>query len=285
MLQLAFILVVLSGLLNATWNLFTKRSKDKVVFLWLLHAIAAVVYMPAFLYGLFTAGVAAEGIGVIAVSFLFHAAYISLLAKTYTIGDLSQVYPLMRGIGAMLVPIIGVVFLGEHVAVVGWMGIAILLAGIFIQSRNGKAAPLGSAAGGMLPVLFACGIGLCITGYTIVDKLAVQHISPLALIQLQHLAYILALGWKALRSGNMRSEWSINWKTILIGSVIAPGSYLLFLFAMSLGEVAKLGPIRESGIVFGTLFGILFLKEKQGLMRIVGAVMITAGVVLLRIWG
>jgi uncharacterized membrane protein len=284
-LQIAFLLVVCSGLLNATWNLFTKKSINKAVFLWLIHAIAAILYMPSFLYELFTTQISATGYGMIVISLLFQSCYIWLVAKAYSIGDLSQVYPIMRGTGALLVPIIGVTFMNESIAGVGWAGLGILLLGMFYQSNLKRDVKSVNSSSSVHAVLLAFAIGLCTTGYTLTDKVTLQHISPIALIQVSHIGYMLSLTWGVLRCGQIKKEWTTNWKTILLGALIAPGSYLLFLFAMDLGEVSKLAPIREIGVVFGTIFGIVILKEKQASRRITGAILIVIGVILLQGFG
>jgi uncharacterized membrane protein len=54
---------------------------------------------------------------------LIHGVYVLLLAKTYTIGGLSQVYPIMRGTSPLLVPVIGVLVLSETLKLQGWVGI------------------------------------------------------------------------------------------------------------------------------------------------------------------
>lgn len=282
MATIAFVLVVCSGLMNATWNLFTKRSLNKTVFLWSIHAVAAVLYMPTFLHELATKEVSGAGYALIAVSMGFQGAYIYLLGKAYTVGDLSQVYPITRGTGAMLVPIVSVLFLSERLPWYAWIGLALLLAGIITLSGRAKdGAPQRLPLSPRL-LLMAFGIGLCITGYTLTDKLTLAHISPLALIQVSHLGYMLTLTRGAIRSGEIKDEWRANWRTILLGAIMAPGSYLLFLFALDLAQVAQLAPIREIGIVFGTLFGILLLREKQGTKRMIAAVLIVAGVILIK---
>jgi drug/metabolite transporter (DMT)-like permease len=278
----ALILVVCSGLMNATWNLFTKRSVNKVVFLWSIHIVAAIMYMPTFIIELTTKPIGGTGYALIAASMVFQGMYIYLLAKAYSIGDLSQVYPIMRGTGAMLVPMISVLFMNEHMSGIAWTGLAVLLLGIVALSGWGRRTGTNREVVSREIILTTFAIGLCITGYTLTDKLALEHISPLALIQVSHIGYIIVLTWSAVRSKQMREEWSTNWKTILLGAIMAPGSYLLFLFAMELAQVAQLAPIREIGIVFGTLFGILLLKEKQGRSRIIASVLIVIGVVLIK---
>jgi uncharacterized membrane protein len=56
---------------------------------------------------------------------------------------------------------------------------------------------------------------------------------------------------------------------------------LLFLFAIRDAQVAFLAPLREIGIVFGTLLGLLVLKERDGLRRIAASAIVVAGIVLI----
>lgn len=274
----AFALVVCSGLLNAIWNLFAKRSVNKIVFLWFIHLIAAIAYMPYFIYEISALPFDMRVYGPLAVSMMFQGTYILLLAKAYSIGDLSQVYPVMRGTGALLVPLVGVSFLGERLTWFGWLGLAVLLFGIFhLSGRHLLQASKG--------VLLSLAIGLCISGYTIADKLNLQSVSPMALIQISNIGCLLFLTRGAVRSGHIRAEWNINRAVILIGAAMAPGSYVLFLFAMEWGQAAQLAPIREIGIVFGTLFGIWILKESQGARRLVASSLILTGVAVIQIFG
>jgi uncharacterized membrane protein len=60
---------------------------------------------------------------------------------------------------------------------------------------------------------------------------------------------------------------------------------LLFLFALDMAPVSHLAPVRESGIVFGTLLGIFILKEQQGARRIFASALIVIGVILIKVWG
>ncbi|WP_018133475.1 EamA family transporter [Effusibacillus pohliae] len=98
-------------------------------------------------------------------------------------------------------------------------------------------------------------------------------------------ANMAALSWAVLRSHEIRQEWAMNWRTVLLGGVMAPGGYLLFLYAAGMASVSQLAPMREIGTVFGTVLGILVLRERQAVRRILSSVLITTGVIMLGIWG
>jgi len=277
---IALLLVVSSGLIHAIWNLFTKKSLNKVVFLWFTQWAAIFVFLPFTINVVttMTHPVPLIGWGLLVISVLFHGIYVLLLGKTYSKGDLSQAYPIMRGTGPLFVPFIGVLILGEHLSMFNWLGVCWIVLGIFFISglKLGSFKELPNQT-----VLLALSVGLMITGYTVIDKIVLNYFPPFPLNEATNIGNLLALTYTAYRSGAVRREWKINWKTIILGGILAPGGYLLFLEALRLRPVAQIAPMREIGIVFGTLLGVFLLQEAQGKKRIGGSALILLGIFLL----
>jgi len=280
---IATILVVCSGLTHAVWNLFTKNSLNKTAFLWSITIVSCVLLFPYFVVEV--SDVPLRGWLFILLSMGFQAAYGLLLVKAYTFGDMSRVYPIMRGTGAMLVPIVSVLIFSESMTAIGWLGLACIVCGLFsisifdlIRSRQFDKMTLHA-------ITLAFMVGLCITGYTLTDKKILEYISPIALIEVSNIGYILALSYFTFKSKALKREWQANWKTILVGAIFSPGSYVLFLFAMNLSPLSHIAPIREIGTVFGTILGITVLKEQQGMRRIVLSAVIACGIMTIGLWG
>ena len=212
------------------------------------------------------------------VSMALHGLYSLLLAKAYTVGDLSQVYPIMRGISPLFVPLAGLLILNEQLKFVSWAGILAIVIGIWLA---GDLRPNRILQQNNKVILLAISVGLMITSYTIIDKVTLKYMPSLFLNEATNVGNLIALTWLAFKSSEMKQEWRINWKTILLGGILAPGGYILFLLALQNMQVSQLAPIREIGTVFGTLLGIFVLKEKQGTSRLVASVLITIGIILL----
>ncbi|MFF2886390.1 DMT family transporter [Paenibacillus sp. NPDC057967] len=282
MAGLAFALVLGSGFVHSIWNLYTKKSMNKIVFLWLCQIIATIVLIPWTIIEWDASHFTGAALLLMLASVALHGMYITLLAATYTVGDLSQVYPIMRGTSPLLVPLMAVVFLGESLSPIGWVGVATIVAGILFLSEIKLKRVQGTSA--KAPLL-ALAVGFCIAGYIVVDKLALDYFPAVIVLQATNVGNVLVLTWAALRSRTIGQELRVNWKTILLGGVLAPGGYLLFLFAVSLAPVAQLAPMREIGTVFGTLLGIFILREQQGPRRIITSALITAGIIILGLWG
>ncbi|RAV22287.1 DMT family transporter [Paenibacillus contaminans] len=282
----AVVLVLCSGLTHAVWNLFTKTCMNKSVFLWLIHGVSLVIFWPFLLKDLLHNDIPPVGYLFMLLSFSLQACYGLLLAKVYSYGDLSQMYPIMRGTGAFLVPIVSVAVFGESLSVVGWTALIVIVGGMFMISGLGMKRPANMDAPMFRKAIgYALLVGLCITSYVIVDKQTLTYLSPLGLIELTNLGVVAALTKISLQKGLVKREWQVNWRKVLIGAICAPGSYLLFLYAMELSPLSHISPIREIGTVFGTVLGILVLKESQGTRRIVMSTIIAGGIISLGVWG
>lgn len=282
MLELAVLLVLGSGFIHAVWNLYTKRSMNKNVFLWCCQLIAIAVFLPWTILELDSVEFTFTAAVLVAASMILHGLYVVLLAVAYSVGDLSQVYPIMRGTSPLLVPLAGVLLLGEKLSSYGWGGVVLIVTGIVLSS--GIKFERGQGTSLKAPLL-ALSVGLCIAGYIVIDKLALEVVPAVVLNEASNIGNVLALSWAALRSGAIGKEIRLNWKIILLGGILAPGGYLLFLFALSLAPVAQLAPMREIGTVFGTVLGIFLLREAQGGRRLMASLMITAGIIVLGLWG
>ncbi|HUC93480.1 MAG TPA: DMT family transporter [Paenibacillus sp.] len=282
LLGAAVLLVIGSGFLHSVWNLYTKRSINKNVFLWYCQLVAIILFLPWTIMEWDIAQFTGTGFWVILASMFLHGLYVTLLAVAYSIGDLSQVYPIMRGTSPLLVPLIGVTLLHERLTAWGWIGVIAIVAGIILLSdikfKRNESSSLKAP-------LLALAVGICIAGYITVDKIALNYVSAVVLNEATNIGNLLALSWAAFNSKGMRKELHANWKIMLLGGLIAPAGYLLFLFALSLAPVSQLAPMREIGTVFGTLMGIFILQEKQGTRRLITSILITMGVIILGIWG
>jgi drug/metabolite transporter (DMT)-like permease len=239
---------------------------------------AAIMLLPYLVLELSVRAIPLQAYFFMLLSLSIQSLYALLLARAYKFGELSRIYPTMRGTGVLIIPLAGVLLLNESVSSWGWLGIASIVAGLLGAGFRSSSRSV-RAHDRSLPFAFL--VGLCIAAYTIVDKVTLQYISPLSLLQVSSMGFMLPHLPAIFNRKRIRAEWLQNWKLILLGSVLSPGSYLLFLFAMNLAPISHLAPAREIGTVFAALFGILFLKEKQGWTRLLSAAAITAGIILI----
>ncbi len=282
----AFLLVLGSALMHATWNLLLKLSRDKTTFVWAFSAVQFVVFLiPAIIAAILT-GVPWQGVMFGLVSAVIHGCYGWGLSRSYELGDLSSAYPAARGMGVALIPIIGVAILDETVSNLAAAGIGLVIAGIFIVQTD-----LHTARGLLEPVRqllrpsnrIALLTGGLIATYSTWDKTALDHLNPLVLTQFTVLGYLLILAPMALanRGKRVRAEWSQNRVAIVSAGLLSPAAYILVLFALTTSQVSYIGPSREVGIVLGAVLGVFFLREGFGVSRIGGSLLVLTGVLTL----
>jgi drug/metabolite transporter (DMT)-like permease len=77
----------------------------------------------------------------------------------------------------------------------------------------------------------------------------------------------------------MRRTWQVG----LVGGSLQLLSYGIVIWAMTLAPIALVAALRESSVLFGALIAVLFLKEPLRPARIIAALMIVGGLVLIRI--
>jgi drug/metabolite transporter (DMT)-like permease len=277
----ALALVLCAAAIHAGWNALAKRARAPMAFLWSSVAVATVLLAPAGLRYLPDEGVPEPAIPFLGATIVIHFVYFYALARAYaTGGDLSLVYPIARGLGVALVPVVGVLLLDERPSALGAAGIVLVIAGIVgiaVASRL-SLAPEGGA-GRARGIGWALVTGLTIAAYSLVDKVGVSRLHPLPYLEILGAGMTLLLAPPVLRASRaLVEEWRTNWRTILLASCLNLTSYLLVLFAFRLAKTGYVVAARELSIVLSVLIGWMWLGEKNLTRRLVGAAVVLAGV-------
>jgi drug/metabolite transporter (DMT)-like permease len=77
-------------------------------------------------------------------------------------------------------------------------------------------------------------------------------------------------------------EWRANHRTILASGPVMMGSFLSFRYALACSPMSYAVPARQVSVLAGVLIGVLVLGEPCGRIRFFSALLIVAGVCLLR---
>jgi len=207
-----------------------------------------------------------------------HAVYFFALGRAYRHGGFSRVYPIARGLGVALVPIVALLLFDEWLSPLGTLGVTLVVAGIVSLSLAAGGGPALTRAG--RGTAWALLTGLTIAAYSLVDKAGVARLHPVPYIALMGLGMSVLLAPVVLADrGALAREWKFNWRTILGASSMNLTSYLLVLFAFRLSKVGYVVAARELSILFSALIGSLWLGEGRLPARLAGASVVLAGVV------
>ncbi|MBL6596468.1 MAG: EamA family transporter [Candidatus Puniceispirillum sp.] len=278
-MEISVVLVVLgAAFLHAFWNFLVRGTADKAL------GMAAVMFghLPLAFVGLFYAGLPPEGAWpyVMASGFL-HLGYQVFLLNAYRFGELTQIYPVARGASPLLITLFtmvtvpGVLKPMEIVGVVMVSG-AIMAYGI-AQYRNKSV--------GITGIVLAVITGCFIASYSIVDatgtRLTQSAISYYGASTTAN-AVLLGIYLARFHLTVLQRMYADAPRTFIIGGAASYFAYVAVLWACLSAPVAVVSSLRETSVLFAVALGVLFLKEKMTLFKMVIILLIFSGVVVLR---
>ncbi len=275
--------VLVGALLHASWNALVKSSGDKAVDTALVHFLAAIAALPM----LAVVGLPrVETWPYIGASLAIHVGYYYALVGAYRYGDLGLTYPIMRGFAPLLVALGSGVLIGEAPTPVAWLGIVAIALGVALVglAHPGETLHHGRA------VAFALANAVIIASYTVVDGLGVRLAEDAAryvliLFVLDGLPYPLLLWWRRGAKGRVAilAYARVRWPVAILGGLASIGSYSIALWAMTRAPVASVAALRETSVLFAAVIGTVVLRERFGVQRAIGTVVIVSGVMALRL--
>lgn len=274
MIPAALALVLGAAGMHAAWNVMLKGSADPLRLSLRALVAGTVLFAPLVLAGwLLTGrpGLTPAGWVCVAGSAVAELFYFVFLSHAYRHGELSFVYPIARGTGPLVAVAAGLLLLREHLSAVQVIGVVALLLGIWLVRR-----PAGATG----PLLAALLTGLCIGAYTVIDRVGVQLGPPWLYGWFVFALSVTLLGvWVAVFGGAGDAP---GWRQSFIVGSLMTATFYVVLVALAIAPVAVVAPARESAIVLVSAWGVLRLRERQGLpLKLAGAAAILAGVVLL----
>jgi drug/metabolite transporter (DMT)-like permease len=262
-------LVVLSAVMHAYWNYLVKRRGGSPVFVGLTKVAEVSLFAPAFAAVLLVQTPRPIGAQTAATLILVGAGLTLLnyvaLARAYTHGHLSFVYPVSRGAGLLFLPPLGFLAFGERLDPIGWLALGLILTGLVTlqlpelrRSWRERRLP-GTAIG------FALLAGLAAACYTVWDKRAIGMLP--AFVYFYSYSVLVAVAYVAMMlhrhpAAALRAEWRANrWAIVQVG-VFNTGAYLLVLTALRTSTSSYVIALRQLSIVFGVALGWWRLGER-----------------------
>lgn len=273
-----FAIVLVAAALHAGWNTLVKSGSDKLVSTTLVAAGGGVIGLVALP---FAASIESAAIPYLIASALIHVGYFTMIGLLYRDADLSVAYPLTRGSAPLLTTGLAAIIIHEVPSGLMLAGVFSLSFGIFWLATD------GIRKGGLQrkTLLFALVNGGIIALYTIVDgtggRLAGNSLSYN--IWLEFLDGVLFVPAALLVRGRPMAYALVRqWKTALLGGGAAFASYGIAIWAMTFVPIGQVAAVRESSVLFATVFGAVLLKEKFARSRYVAAGFVAVGLAALR---
>ena len=274
---LVYLAVLVAALLHAAWNSLVKSRGDHfsvLLMLTITHASIGAL-------GLLAVPAPSTGaIPWIAAGAILHTGYKVFLAQAYAHADLSQAYPLARGTAPLLVFVISVYLFGEVFRPIETAGVLAISLGILYMAyrgEHGTRMPLKSLG-------WAVGTAAFISGYTIVGGNGARIAgTPSGFL------FWLVIGdafgmaaWALWHRGTAAFSAIVPvWKIGAVAGAMSLFAYWIVMWAFTVAPIALVAALRESSILFATVFGAFILREHVNSWRWISAGLIVIGMILL----
>jgi drug/metabolite transporter (DMT)-like permease len=274
----AFLLAFAAAWIHGASNVFLarRREPDAAIAVALLVGVVAFAPIAALSWR-----VDLGAVPYIAASAVLELGYFAFLAAAYRASEVSLVYPVARGTAPILVLLGAVSFLGRGTSAGQGLGVVTVAAGILLV----RGVRLGAAAADRRGFLLALITGAFIAGYTLVDKQGLRHAAPVPYIEL---VMPVPAALYALAIARVRGLDALARETTAplaaIGAILF-GTYVLVLFALRLAPAASVSAVRETSVVIASGVAALVARERVGVARFAGAVLVASGIALVALTG
>jgi phosphonate utilization associated putative membrane protein len=298
----AIILVILSALLHASWNIIGKSNKGSVFAFFFMVALSAALmllpYLVWFYWQMDFAALSLNFYGLLLTSGLFQIVYLLSLGFAYQKEEVSLVYPIARALPVLLVGFF-FFFSGQGIFFNEWIGFILITLGcLLVPLTTLKNFRLHAYLNRGVCWAIAAAIGTA--GYSVVDKLALSLLSEqlhipdtfnqyadLAIavffLGMQYWAIVLPLTLGFIvnkKFQTFKQAWQMRNAACLAGVLMAV-TYGLVLYAMILTtNVSLVVALRQISIVFGLCLASRYFGEKWYITRGFGVIAIISGLVL-----
>ena len=272
--------VLVAAFCHASWNAMIRMRGDKLVTITLLVAAAGLMALPGLLV---VPVLPAAAWPYLIASAIIHVGYNTFLALSYHHGELTKVYPLVRGSAPLTTLVISLLFLDEAVNGSEIAGIVVLATGIMALTLDrGWRALISSPQ----ILVYAGATSLCITAYTVSDGLGARaagnaHHYVIWLFVVDAVPMVLAA--LLIRRQAFIAAVGANWIPGLLGGALSLAAYWIVIWAFTVAPIPIVAALRETSILFALLIGMIWLGEKVTSVRAASIVTVLCGLALMQI--
>jgi drug/metabolite transporter (DMT)-like permease len=191
---------------------------------------------------------------------------------------------------AVQASLIAVIVLGEHLAALSWLGIAVSVGGVMYLTLAGRGFTRAEIlrASVQPAALRGMGAGFCFALTAIAVRAANSELpgadpilkALVALVITNMMQTVMQGGWLLWREPAQVRAVFANWRSAApVGALSASGSACWFI-GFALAPVALVRAVGQVEILFTLLFSRFFLGERLKARDVAGALILVAGVVL-----
>ena len=268
-----YFLIFFAAFLHALWNIIIKSLDNSLVGIAVKVFFQSIIFFPLIFFVPFPEGITWL---YITCSFLLHSLYFILLGIMYDREDLTFIYPVARGCAPVFVTILSFIFLKDSIPFFGLVGILVICIALLLISVSNFNTKIDFKTIGI-----SIFIAFVISIYTFSDGAGVRSVNN----SLSFIVWNFFLGgWISIGYVYLTKRASLfslkirELFLILCATVVSFSAYAIIIWSMKYEPFGFVASMRESSILFASLIGLVFLKERIGYLRIISSILFFIGV-------
>ena len=282
----AFALGLGSAVTLAGANTCVKAAKDILGGRTVMTVTGSIIMLPFTLLVPFPSAATWIFLG---LSLPAHWMYQTALVRALSRGDLSMVFPVMRGTAPLLTAISASIFLGEPMSPLAVAGLTIASLATIVfalpEKDFGGARAVRNSA-----VIWALATGVGVAIYNVIDAQGVRSAVDTTKTQWSFIVWLFVLDFIGISTILLITRGPKEFaasarraiKPGLAAGIFSVVSFSMALFGFSIAPVAYISAMRETAVAFAAIMGWWFLREGFGARRTAAAIVLAAGLGLLQ---
>ena len=276
--SLVIALVLGAAFSHALWNMLLKKTENRLLMMTAMHTVTGVM-------GLFIlpmlGPIDGEAWKLLWLSVFVHGAYYVFLTYSYRHIELGQAYPILRGSGPLIVFLASLYLVDEVITQYQVLAFFLVAGGIISLGLRSIRSFLRHPQS----LFFTLGTGVLIGSYTIIDGLGVRSsgnvwayicwlfVLEMVMVQSYCIYHYRGRTLVELKSLGAKGIWA---------GILSAYAYGSVLWAMETSPIMLVSALRETSVVMASLLGIFFLNERRDFVKILAALMVTLGIILMK---
>ena len=271
-----YLLIFFAALLHALWNIIIKSLNNSLIGIAVKVFFQSIIFFPIIFIVQPPQGLTWF---YLVCSSILHSIYFILLGSMYNRSDMTVIYPIARGCAPVFVTLLSLIFLKDSISLVGIIGIITVSFGLVLLSLENFKIEMNIKI-----IVISLFIALIISIYTFTDGAGVRSadMASTYIVWNFFLGGWISIGYVFFTNKKELFELKLmDLMYILLATIISFTAYAIIIWSMKHVPIGFVASMRESSIIFASLIGFYFLKEKIGYIRLSSGFIFFIGVYLI----
>jgi drug/metabolite transporter (DMT)-like permease len=263
------ILILISAFLHSTWHFLLKNKVDSSFQLFLISFFSSLISFVYLLQNDYLFNLSNLGI-LIFLSVIFHNLYKYFLLNLYKTEKFSDSYLALKGINFLLVIVLSCFFFKESISFLQIICIALIYSGLLFLYESRKVFKIKSILA-----------GISMAAYTLLDVYLIRDSGDFFNMIFLLIFYdnLITIFYFIIFKKEYLNKLVLNFKFYLLyAPIFAISSFLIYMYVLASQTIAFTVILRETSIVFSICYGVIFMREKLNISKLIAFMLIISGI-------